>query len=435
MSVLLRRTRSVCPECLKNLPAEIICREDGRVYMEKVCPEHGAFSAVIWHSLIDFGEWRKGAEPLSETEGIRCPEDCGSCNEHPQQSCCILLEVTRRCDLRCRFCFASGDPYEPCLEELYAAVDDLFAKSGTKPLVQLSGGEPALRDDLPELIRYIHEKGGRWIQLNTNGLRLAEDLIYTRSLAEAGLSFVFLQFDGTDDTVYETLRGRPLLEEKYRAIENCGRAGLGVTLVPTVVRGVNDSQIGKIIREGIFLSPVVRGVHFQPVSWFGRFPDIPSADDRYTLDELADAVSRQADIPIESLTPSRCDHPACGFHAAFRITDGFKLQPQFPAGQGGERSSAARNRAYIAGRWSAVPEKKDAPQGSLDAFMDEMARHSFTLTAMAFQDAGNLDAERLRRCSLHVYENGRILPFCARYLTSWRSYNELQTENEQSESL
>lgn len=419
MSKLLRRTRSVCPVCLKNLPAELVQREDGRIYMEKCCPKHGAVSVVVWRSMVDFGAWRAGAVPLGETEGLQCPTDCRSCGGHPQNSCCVLLEVTRRCNLHCRFCFADGDMAEPSLAELQAAVDGIFAaaREGT-PLIQLSGGEPTLRDDLPALVRYIREKGGRWVQLNTNGLRLAEDPAYVRSLAEAGLSIVFLQFDGTEDRVYEALRGRPLLDVKYQAIENCGRAGLGVTLVPTVVKGVNDNQIGKILRDGVFLSPVVRGVHFQPVSWFGRIPEIPGAASRYTLDELIAALDQQAGIGAEFLQPSHCDHPGCGFHGAFSVTDSLTLQPAARQTSDCGEVSASRNRSYIAGRWSAAPGETDAPADSFDAFLSENGRRSFTVTAMAFQDAGNLDVERLRRCSLHVYENGRLLPFCAKYLTA-----------------
>ena len=307
---------------------------------------------------------------------------------------------------------------EPTLTELRAAVDDIFAKARPgKPLLQLSGGEPTLRDDLPELVRYIRERGGRWVQLNTNGLRLAEDPAYVRALAEAGLGIVFLQFDGTDDAVYETLRGRPLLDVKYRAIENCGRAGLGVTLVPTVVRGVNDNQVGHILREAAFLSPVVRGVHFQPVSFFGRIPGLPAQDSRYTLDELIAALTEQAGIPAEAILPSRCDHPACGLHAAFSVGDDLTLTPLLRQSANRGQSSADRNRAFIAGHWSAARAETEAAPGSLDEFLNEVGRRSFTVTAMAFQDAGNLDAERLQRCSLHVYEGGRLLPFCARYLT------------------
>ena len=93
--------------------------------------------------------------------------------------------------------------------------------------------------------------------------------------------------------------------------------GLGVTLVPTVVRGVNDRQLGSIVRLGASLSPAVRGVHFQPVSYFGRYPDAP--EERYTLDELICDLSEQLDVGTDSLVPSHCDHPMCGFHGSFAV--------------------------------------------------------------------------------------------------------------------
>jgi len=411
---LLRRTRSVCPRCLKNIPAALV-REGDAVYMEKTCPDHGAHRCILWRGLVDFDAWRGGIPPLAEGEGDACAERCAACGAHPQSACCVVLEVTRRCNLRCCFCFAAGDAAEPTLEALCAAADDIFSRG--RPLLQLSGGEPTLRDDLPELVRHIRESGGRYIQLNTNGIRLAEDPAYVRALAAAGLNIVFLQFDGTEDSVYETLRGRPLLDVKYRAIEACGRAGLGVTLVPTVVRGVNDLNIGSIIEEAVFLSPVVRGVHFQPVSYFGRIPGLPEGDSRFTLDELIAALEQQAGIPAEAIVPSRCDHPACGLHGDFTVTEDMTLLPRSRRDAGETCTSAARNREFIGTRWSGPGPSEAAAADDFDAFVAKMTRKNFTVTAMAFQDAGNLDVERLRRCSLHVYESGALLPFCARYLT------------------
>ena len=134
----------------------------------------------------------------------------------------------------------------PGADELKASIDIITEKGGS-PLLQLSGGEPTLRDDLPELVRYGKEKGCSYLQVNTNGIRIAEDEAFTEALADAGLDIVFLQFDGTDDDVYRKLRGRELFDIKKKAIENCSRHGLSVTLVPTVVRGINDDKLGSIV--------------------------------------------------------------------------------------------------------------------------------------------------------------------------------------------
>ena len=287
------------------------------------------------------------------------------------------------------------------------------------------------------------------MQLNSNGLRLAEDEAFVKRLADAGLSFVFMQFDGVDDAVYEKLRRRLMLEVKKRAIEQCGRYGIGVTLVPVIVPGVNTEQIGDILRFAIQRSPYVRGVHFQPVSYFGRIPELPADDDRYTLDELLEAVVSQSGglIKEEQIAPSCCDHPMCGFHGDFIVMPGDKLMPLTnysgktetePEGEGCccGPDPAEKNREFVGRRWERrdleetcccgekEPESEACCCGeesvditNMEDFLKRAKSHGFTITSMAFQDAGNLDIERLRQCSLHVYKDGKKIPFCAYYLS------------------
>ena len=259
--------------------------------------------------------------------------------------------------------------------------------------------------------------------MNTNGIRLAQDPDYVRRLADAGLDIVFLQFDGTRDDIYRTLRGRDLLETKLEAIRVCSEARIGVTLVPTVVRGVNDDNLGEIVRLAARLAPGVRGVHFQPVSYFGRYPTAPEAGDRYTLDMLMTDIADQTGIPTESFMPSRCDHPLCGFHASFLLEPDSTLRPLSSITHSARsRGCAQDNREYVARHWRRAPEEVP-PAGSFsdemdfDTFLYRLRQQSLTLSAMAFQDAMNLNIERLHRCSLHVYDGGKIKPFCARYLS------------------
>ena len=340
--------------------------------MEKRCLEHGFFRVPVWRGKLDYGTWVSGAKELAPDEGLSCPGACGLCAEHQRATCCSLLEVTNRCNLRCSFCFAHGAERDaqPSLESLKSAVADLMERCG-KPLLQLSGGEPTVRDDLPEIVAYAKQAGCKYVQLNSNGLRLAEDEAFVKRLADAGLSFVFMQFDGVDDAVYEKLRRRPMLEVKKRAIEQCGRYGIGVTLVPVIVPGVNTEQIGDIIRFAIQRSPYVRGVHFQPVSYFGRIPELPADDDRYTLDELLEAVVSQSGglIKEEQIAPSCCDHPMCGFHGDFIVMPGDKLMPLTnysgktetePEGEGCccGPDPAEKNREFVGRRW----ERRDVDE-------------------------------------------------------------------------
>ena len=418
---MYRDTRSVCPICLRNLPARLVSRPDGSVEMQKTCPAHGSFSATVWRGKTDFDAWCSGSEPLAADAGLHCIENCGLCAEHETASCCVLLEVTRRCNLRCRYCFAEGgvEAADPPKAEMEQAIRSIAARCGGV-LLQLSGGEPTLRDDLPELVRFAKAAGCAYVQVNTNGLRIAREPAYASRLAEAGLDIVFLQFDGTDNAIYEHLRGAPLLETKLEAVRVCAELGVGVTLVPTVVRGVNDRNLGAIVSLAASMSPGVRGVHFQPVSYFGRFPDQPDSAERYTLDELMYDLHVQSGIPMDCFLPSRCDHPLCGFHAAFLIGGDGTLEPLHSAGAGIQRSSAAQNRAYVARRWMRADRPAERPAGGgsdFDRFLYRVRHESLTLSAMAFQDAMNLNIERLHRCSLHVYDGGSIKPFCAKYLS------------------
>ncbi len=460
-------TYSVCPVCGRKIQARRVKKSSGEVTMEKECPEHGSFSTVLWRGHRDWEEWR--GEPPAEikeptarrdpkTESVSernsAPDagpDCGSCRglcrEHLRQTCCTLLEVTGRCQMRCTFCFAGECKEEdPPLERVKAWIFDLTVPGQT--FLQLSGGEPTLRDDLPEIVSFAAKCGCRYIQLNSNGLRLAEEEDYVRRLAEAGLSFVFLQFDGLDDDIYRKLRKRPMMDVKRRAIENCAKYGIGVTLVPVIVPGVNEHQIGDIIRFGIRRSPAIRGIHFQPVSYFGRIPALPRNEDRFTLDQLLKEVVEQTGgrIRPEHLIPSCCNHPMCGFHGDFVVLPDFSLMaltakrsrvccgPEEPG-----FDPAEKNREFIGRRWKRRGQGKDpqetgsgeeaaseatrknmsdaADMTDMDQFLDRVRTHGFTITSMDFQDAENLDYERLRRCSLHVYRRGRLIPFCAAYLT------------------
>ena len=215
MRMKIRETRSVCPICLRNLPAALSLQKDGKIFLEKTCPEHGSFRVLVWQGKIDFDQWLLETSPLSNNNGLHCPKNCGICSEHEIGTCCALLEVTNRCNLHCKYCFANGGTSfcDPSAEVLKSAIRDIAKRCGG-PLLQLSGGEPTIRSDLPDLISYAKEAGCAYVQLNSNGIRLAREPEYVQHLAEAGLDIVFLQFDGVREDTYEKLRGTALLETK-----------------------------------------------------------------------------------------------------------------------------------------------------------------------------------------------------------------------------
>ncbi len=416
--------------CLRRIPAQRI-RKGDEVFLRKKCIDHGSFETIIWRGFSEINEWVNGSD-IHFSDEPQCPDNCGLCTDHLQKTCCVLLNITDRCNLSCSFCLADQDnnSIDPSFEEICESLQNLIVKG--KTLVQLSGGEPTVREDLPEIIRAAKTKGAKYVQLNSNGIRLGEDKDYARKLAEAGLSFVFMQFDGNSDAINESLRGKALLKIKQQAIDNCAAFNIGVTLVPTIVRNVNLGNIGQILEFAISQSPKVRGVHFQPVSYFGRTPGTPTDEKRITLDELVFEIEKQTNglIRYNNLLPSCCDHPLCGFHGDF-VVDGKSLIPlskkEINEGAGCcDTTAAEKNRQFVARRWqrpAGETENSTSCCGdihNMEYFLTRVATHGFTVTAMAFQDAGNIDFARLKHCSFHVYDKGRYVPFCAYYLTSWR---------------
>ena len=248
-SGVLHRTQSICPLCHEAIEAFYI-EENGKVFIEKECSRHGSFRALASESAEDYRRWvenpvvnipPKLAQTVGDPDDNSCPLHCGTCTNHMQTACCVLIDITERCNQHCPYCFAKSEmdddcSGEPTMEELEDKFDLLLELGEERPFnIQLSGGEPTVREDLPDIIRLASSKGFEYIQINTNGKRLAQEEGYAKTLKEAGASVVFMQFDGTNDEIYMQLRGEPLLDLKKRAIRNCGRAGLAVTLVPTMV--------------------------------------------------------------------------------------------------------------------------------------------------------------------------------------------------------
>jgi hypothetical protein len=426
---------SLCPICL-NVVEAFIVEENDQTLMRKTCQDHGSFETVVWRGKTPMREWMRTKQRAYVKKPMRavekgCPYDCGLCEAHRQHTCTALIEVTSRCNLHCRFCFADAldaPAKEPSLENLRMRFERILEVSGTCN-IQLSGGEPTVRDDLAKIIAMGKALGFPFIQVNTNGLRLAHDENYVKDLKEAGLSSVFLQFDGTNDTIYEALRGKALLNTKRQAIENCRKYGIGVVLVPTIVPKINVENIGEIVRFAMQHSPSVRGVHFQPVSYFGRFPNAPKDEDRITLGEVMDQLVSQSEgmIALQNLQPPGCENALCSFNGNFLIQEG-KLLPvtkrtccssnsPSSAEEGANKAKAfvARNWAYQKASAAVVGETK---LSDWDAILNAIADNTFTLSGMAFQDVWNVNLERIRDCCIHVSTlEGNLVPFCAYNIT------------------
>lgn len=432
MGRILGQVESLCPYCFKKIVGQKVEYED-KVYLEKSCEEHGFFKTLIWEGK-DYETWSdvekfKTPNVVSSKVNKGCPYDCGICSEHRQETCCVLLEITNRCNLKCPICFASSNENtkEDISIERISEYYDYLMECGGPYNIQLSGGEPTLRDDLDEIIKIGREKGFTFFQLNTNGIRIGEDENYIKALSDAGLNTVFLQFDGLSDEVYSKLRGKKLLRIKLKAIENCKKAGVGVVLVPTIMQDVNVNQIGKIINFAIDNMPAIRGVHFQPVSFFGRYENRDESY-RITIPKMLREIEKQmkGKMKIKNFMGGGAENSYCSFHGNFLVNEDKSLKPL------GSKSnccckptSSKQSREFVAKQWSAVKNssnKKDAKNNftkSLDDFLDRFDNYTLAISAMLFQDVWNVDLDRLKQCYIHVVsEDMKLIPFCAYNLTN-----------------
>jgi len=438
--MVLSETESLCPECLSKIPAFRVGHEQD-VYMRKTCPEHGEFRVILWRGSPRYTDWLRPKIPAHPSAPITenakgCPFDCGLCPDHRQQTCTGLLDVTQRCDRQCAYCFAdAGDRTspDPVLTVIRSWYETLLSLGHTCN-VQLSGGEPTLRDDLPEIVALGRRMGFQFIQLNTNGLRLARDPSFVEQLKEAGLASVFLQFDGIDDEVYSKVRRGRLFRAKLDALDNCRRQGLGVILVPTLVPGVNTHALGDIIRFAAANAPLVRGVHFQPVSYFGRYPKHPSDADRITLPEVIRYIEDQmsGSIRTDNFNPPGCENSLCSFHGNFVVMPDGNLKALTQSRQSDpccrpERADegAAKTRHFVSERWALPKTSQSSAEpaqfslGDWDILLERARTHMLCISGMCFQDAWNVDLDRLKDCCIHVVAPDQtVVPFCAHNLTS-----------------
>lgn len=471
---LLKETKSLCPECLKVVDAQIY-EHNGAVYMVKHCPQHGEYEDQYWSS---YGMWLKALKFEHVGDGLLnprtkrvkgCPFDCGICNEHKSFTVLAIVDVTNRCNLRCPVCFAhagaTGYVYEPSTEEVKRILDNFRLNEPAKPPgLQFSGGEPTVRDDLPELIEYADKIGFHHIEVNTNGIRIAQSLEYTKQLVDAGANAIYLQFDGLTDDIYVKTRGLPLLKYKMKAIENCRKLGFdAVVLVPTVIKGVNDHQVGDIVKFAAENSDVIRCVNFQPVSLCGRIDKSKLNEMRITIPEVIEKIEKETGgmvkaedwYPVPFVVPipraigalknhrygaEFTAHPHCGMATYIFIENG-KVTPitkkadveKFMKVMEGVYELAKKGRRlrakmkllsslrYVKGgllRKLLWPILKTGTYESLRSLHFKMVM----LGMMHFMDLYNFDLERVQRCVIHYgIPDGRIIPFC--------SMNSIHREN------
>jgi len=471
---LLKKTKSLCPECMEVVEAEVI-EKDGKALIRKKCPKHGSFEDIYWSDVElykraqKFARVGKGIENPRTKEEKGCPFDCGICPNHKSHTILGIIDVTNRCNMRCPICFANaaaaGYVYEPTFEQIVEMIQNLRAnKPVPAPGLQLSGGEPTLRDDLPDIIRAAKKAGFPHVEVNSNGLRLAQDLDFVKKLVDAGVSTIYLQFDGVTPEPYKITRGQDVFKYKLKAIENCRKAGItSIVLVVTLVKGVNDHQLGDIIKFAIKNIDVIKCVNVQPVSFAGRISQKDREKWRITIPDFLKAVEKQTGgqiaasdfypvpcvVPVSNFVEIYKDksyvefttHEHCGAATYVFADDGkiipitrfvnveklFELLDKYAEEL--ERGGFGAKTKVIAKALKDVPgiiDMRKAPKGlnllkiilnvlrtGDYSYVAEFHERALMIGCMHFMDAYNFDLERVERCGIHyAVPDGRLIPFC-----------------------
>jgi uncharacterized radical SAM superfamily Fe-S cluster-containing enzyme len=317
-----RETDSLCPGCVKEVraavlsgardlrslvdgkPGEIRARiheKDGKVVMEKACPVHGRFEDVLSVDpafMARIEHLYPGRDFLAPLTSLR---DHGTSSVKYGRGSVLTVDLTNRCNMMCDPCFMDanqvGYVHELEWDEVRKILDDSLTIQPRRQMsVQYSGGEPTLSPHFLRAVRYAADRGYFCVQCATNGIRFAQDASFARAAKDAGLRLAYLQFDGVTNEANSHRKVGNLFDVKLRAIENLHAAGVDVVLVVTIVKGVNDDQVGPIIDFAVANADKITVVSFQPVSFTGRDEDI--SDDlrhaqRYTLSHLAHDVKAQ----------------------------------------------------------------------------------------------------------------------------------------------
>jgi uncharacterized radical SAM superfamily Fe-S cluster-containing enzyme len=448
--VFYELTRSICPICRRTIDAQILIR-NGKVYMRKRCAEHGPFEALVYGDAelyMSSARFNKpGTIPLEFSTEVfaGCPHDCGLCPDHQQHACLGIIEVNSACDMACPLCFSEAAPgFNLTLEEVEEILDRLVTTEGDPQVVQFSGGEPSIHPQIIPMIRAAQQRGIPNVMLNTNGKRIARDDRFLAELAELRPN-IYFQFDGFDAETYGIIRGEPdILPEKLRALDRLAEIACTVILVPAIERGVNEHEIGKIVRFGLD-HPAVKGINFQPAFHAGRHGKHDPMQ-RMTNPDILKLIEAQTDglFRMSDFVPVPCCFPTCNSVTYAYIDEQRNVTPLPRIIKVEEYLDYITNRAMpdlgaemrraLEGLWSSsavLGSDKVArqfafscsgcglPDGSLD--VKAISNFIFMIMLQDFMDPWTFNQKNLMKCCKEfLLPGGKQVPFCAYNTVGYR---------------
>ncbi len=436
-------TISLCHVCFRRIDAKILIRDSG-VYMEKRCPEHGKMSSLIASDAEYYIKSRQSLKPgdmpkrFNTSTHYGCPYDCGLCPDHEQHSCLTLIEVTDRCNLSCPVCYSESSPQagrHRTLDEIAFMLDAVTANEGRPDIVQISGGEPTVHPDFFQILDLAKARPIRHIMLNTNGIRIAREEGFAEKLAGYMPGFeIYLQFDSLRSEALRTMRGADLTETRREALRKLNALNLSTTLVVTLQKGINDQEIGEILRFAV-QQPCVRGVTFQPVQTAGRLESFAPENDRLTLTEVRSEILRQSNIFMpEDIIPVPCNPDCLAMAYALRSDDAEGssqkitplssfINPEKLLEKAGntivfEQDENIRGALWKVFSTSEGAESAGAKLATMLCCLPGISapqlsyQNVFRIIIMQFLDAHNFDLRAVKKSCVHIARpDGTIIPF------------------------
>jgi uncharacterized radical SAM superfamily Fe-S cluster-containing enzyme len=431
------QTTSLCEICLELVPAKVI-GEDGKVFFQKRCPDHGVTKTLIEE---DAGYWlgtklwlKPGDRPLHHASRTErgCPWDCGLCPDHEQHSCLAIVEINDACNLTCPVCFADsavGRGGHRPLAEVEKMLDAVVRAEGEPDLVQLSGGEPTIHPEFWEIVAAARSRPIRHLMINTNGVRIAKEKDFAAKLGEIGAGFeVYLQFDSLSDDALMDLRGARLSRIRRQALENLEAAGVSTTLVCAIRAGVNENECAAIVDHALQWS-CVRGVVFQPVQDAGRNEGFDPAVHRTTLSGLRRRIAAGGVFEEADLVPLPCnpDQICIGYG----LRSGGKVLPltrlmgredivsTAPNTISFEKHPEIKAKVFELLSLSTVEGNGEGRLASLFCCLPEVEtpaslayKDTFKVAIIQFLDRFNFDLGTVKRSCIHfATPDGRMIPF------------------------
>ncbi|MEO6907578.1 MAG: radical SAM protein [Abditibacteriaceae bacterium] len=332
-------TTTVCPQCFaegahSSDEADVwkdgmLVSHDGSIWMRRFCAKHGETeslyeeNAELWHARSGWSTPTSQITPDRADNFAAFPQGYqnGLPASHGQHTCILLLNVTERCNYSCPTCYAgalspgapSPRPEHPSIAEIHHTVETMLAREGGKlGVLMLSGGEPTVREDLPQIIDSLSDLNITRIVINTNGRRIARDDKFVEFLRQNRTRIeVYLQFDGVLPETYLALRGEDVTAEKLLALQRMESAGIFTTLVATIQRGVNENELGALVETGLN-APHCAGLMLQPVFGSGRsLPFDPQS--RTTPTGVLQRIGEQTNgiVSAADFIPLPCSHRDC----------------------------------------------------------------------------------------------------------------------------